>query len=322
MENHLEIVRKVILKKFGRESEKIEKMTTGLDNEVFSVAIGKDDYIVRLNQGDSLRGSSKYIPLFKSKDIKVPEIIFEDYSKEFIPFNYQILEKLEGVDIGDVIPTLTEEQLQGIARNIADIIKKLISLPTNGKFGYVSLTEEKLKSNLSDALWEMFDTVKKRNVQTGVVKNEYIEIFEKLLSENEPYFRKAPSQFYFDDMSSKNVIINKGEFNGLVDLDGVEYGDFLESVGRIKASWYGTKYGDYYTKAVMDNLELTRAQREIVTVYALLNRIYWQSEIGIQFNQNTSTQIDQNRVNSGNKIIDALLEEYKSLYHSSSQTRF
>ena len=75
-------------------------------------------------------------------------------------------------------------------------------------------------------------------------------------------------------------------------------------VGRIKASWYGTKYGNFYTNAVMDNLNLDDNQRKMVTVWALLNRIWWQSEIGIQFNKNTSTNIDSGKVKKGNMVIN------------------
>jgi hypothetical protein len=50
-------------------------------------------------------------------------------------------------------------------------------------------------------------------------------------------------------------------------------------------------------------------QREIVTLYALLNRIFWMSEIGIQFNQNTSTTVDARHVRDAARAIDGLITE-------------
>ena len=310
MENtHDNLIKEIILKHFKKNAEKIERMTLGLDNEVFSVQVDDLNYIVRLNKRESLKGSSKYIPIFKSEDIKVPEIIAEDYSKELIPYNWQILSKIEGVDIDKVISILNEEQLKSIAEKIADIIKKLIVLPTNGLFGYVGVNEEKCEKSLNKFLETMLIKIKERNLKTKVLKKEYIKIFEKILKKYETYFTDSQSQFYFDDMSSKNVMIFDGKFNGLVDLDGVSYGDFLDVVGRIKASWYGTKYGNFYTNAVMDNLNLDDNQRKMVTVWALLNRIWWQSEIGIQFNKNTSTNIDSGKVKKGNMVINELIKE-------------
>ena len=136
-----------------------------------------------------------------------------------------------------------------------------------------------------------------------------LELFEKIIATFSDYFNTSPSQFYFDDMSSKNVLIHLGKFNGLVDLDGVSYGDYLEWIGRIKGSWYGTDYGNYYAHAVMDNLDLNEQQRKIVCMWAILNKIQWQSEIWVQFNQNTSPIIDAERVEKGNKTIEALMQE-------------
>ena len=54
----------------------------------------------------------------------------------------------------------------------------------------------------------------------------------------------------------------------------------------------------------------------MVAVYALLNRIYWLSEIGVQFNQNTSENIDEKKVQKGNLIIDELIKEINSYLES------
>lgn len=104
-------------------------MKTGIDNEVYSVKIETNNYIFRLNTRDSIKGSGIYIPMFKSKKIKVPDIIAENYSKTIVPYNYQILTKLEGMDIDAVISSLSDNELQDIANEIAIIIKKLITLP-------------------------------------------------------------------------------------------------------------------------------------------------------------------------------------------------
>ena len=307
--SHEQLVNTVITSYFKKPPEKIQRMKIGMDNEVYGITVAGLEYIIRLNTRDSLKGSSKYIPLFKSLGIKVPEIVAEDYSKSLISYNWQILTRLEGTDISNVIFELTEEQLKGIADELASIIKKLTTLPTNGMYGWFLLNDESLKPTQMAVAEGMLKTINNRNEKTGVVKEKYIQIFARVLDKYKDYFKSAPSIFYFDDMSSKNVIINKGKFNGLVDLDGMAYGDYCEAIGRIKASWYGTSYGSYYVNAIMDNLELIPAQREVVTMWALLNRIYWLAEIGVQFNQNSSKEIDQDKVRSGEVVIEGLAKE-------------
>jgi hypothetical protein len=111
-------------------------------------------------------------------------------------------------------------------------------------------------------------------------------------------------------------MIDNGRFSGLVDLDALAQGDPLEAIGRIKASWYGTHHGRVYTDAVMDAQRLDADNRRIVTMYALHNRILWTMENGIQFNQNTSAQVDRDREQQDKQIVRLLYKELRSRGHT------
>jgi hypothetical protein len=304
------IIDKIIKKEFGETVVNIERMTTGICNDVFLVSLLSRQVIARINKDESeMMGSEEYIPLFKLKGINVPDIIASDYTKSFVPFAYQILSKIEGKDLGQVIMNLTGNQLKDIAKELSIIIKKLETIPTNGKFGWVGGDQQPLYNTWLEALQPT--KITERDKKTGVVGSVYIEMIHKVLKRYKDYFDNVKSTFYYDDMSSKNVIIHQGKFSGIVDLDIMVYGDPLEAIGRIKASWYGTKYGKTYTDAVENNLDLDDKQKEMVTVYAFLNRVHWLSEIGIQFNKNTSTVIDQDTIKENKKVIDALASVLK-----------
>ena len=47
------------------------------------------------------------------------------------------------------------------------------------------------------------------------------------------------------------MLVHNGKFVAIVDLDTVAYGDPLEGIGRIEASWYATENGKVYTEAVL-----------------------------------------------------------------------
>lgn len=300
----------ITTREFGVGPHSVVRMANGTCNEVYAITVNETEYIVRLSiESKWLRGSSKYIPIFKSLEIPVPNIISENYSKEITPYNYQILSRLPGADITNVIASLNDDELKAIAGEIATIVKKLRRLPTTGMYGCVGDADQHLKSTWNEFLLDMLETVKTHTGKTGVVVARYIRSFEQALKKYANYVARVPSEFYFDDMCSKNVLVNEGKFVGLVDLDGVAYGDYLEGIGRIKASWYGTPYGTTYTRAIEDTLRLGDYEREIVTFYALLNRIFWLSEVGIQFNQNTSPAIDPNRVRGASEDIEGLITE-------------
>lgn len=312
MEHHDEIINQILQGEFGQSATAIERMTIGLANEVYLVTLPDRSLIVRMNADPSkMKGSEKYVPLFKSLGIKVPDIIASDYSKTIVPFAYQIMTKIEGQDMGHVIDKLTNDQLVDIAKEVASIFRKLESLPTNGKFGWDNGDDGNFFSSWLELLEHMIHEVKERNEKTGVVGEHYIKVMEGIVKEYKGYFSNVRSVFYFDDLSTKNVMVHKGKFAGVVDLDSMEYGDSLEGVGRIKASWFGTPYGDFYANAVESELGLNPEQRKMVTVYGVLNHIYWLSEKGIQFNQNTSEEINQDQVEQDRKSIELLLAELR-----------
>jgi aminoglycoside phosphotransferase (APT) family kinase protein len=300
----------VIKKHFNESPKEVVRMTTGICNEVYLVKLNDKSVIVRMNEQDrSLKGSSLNIPVFKSKGLKVPDILFEDYSKQTIPYGYQIMSLIEGKDLGHVIQGLNPEELKSIAEEVSGILVKLSDLPTNGKFGWIDNSDFKLVDSWFEVMQRMYYEIADRNEKTDVVGSELLNLSSDLIAKHKEYFDKVPSKYVYDDLSGKNVMIKDGKFNGLVDLDQIMYGDFLEPIGRIKASWYGTEYGKIYTDAVMNYLNLNNEQQEMVTVYAILNRINWLSEIGVQFNQNTSTSIDPKRVGEDKRIIELIKKE-------------
>ncbi len=304
---------KVFTCKFGIQPKFITPMTTGLANEVYMVNYQNKEAIIRLNKNSSpLKGSSHFIPLFKAQGIRVPEIIFEDYSKKLVPYYYQILTKLPGTDIKNVVHKLSTPQLKSIAKELALIIKKLRRLPTSGKYGYRESTVSGLSSSWTLVMRKMIQEIRQRGKKNHLIDTKIDDLLNILWNEYKPYFNSVPSIFYYDDMSSKNVMIEKGKFTGLVDVDGVVYGDYLEAIGRIKASWYGTKYGALYAEAVMKELRLNNKQREMVTVYAILNRIFWLSRMGGNFNLHTPKTINKQKVTQSKKIIHALYAELKN----------
>lgn len=310
MQLHFEIINKIIRKHFSELPKDVKRAKIGLCNEVYFVKLKNKTVVVRLNKdNDEMKGSEKYIPLFRSKGIKVPHILVSDYSKKFVPYYYQVQSKLEGDDINRVISILTAKQLKAIAKEIAKIFKKLLPIPTNGKYGFVYAKEKKLKPSLTTDILSSINTSIKRGTASGVLDKDLVKTLKEVFKNYKPYFDKAPSKFYYDDMSSKNVMIYKGKFNGLVDLDGVCYGDCLETVGRIMASWHGTTYGTVYSNALMHALKLNKKQREIVTVYAFLNRVSWMCENGVQFNANTKGVVDWGQARKDKKIVDNILKE-------------
>jgi aminoglycoside phosphotransferase (APT) family kinase protein len=311
---HHQIISDISLREFGETPERISRMRGGICNEVYQIRLGPRDLIVRMNLAERfLLGSHNHIPLFKSRGIRVPDILAEDYSKHLFPYAYQVLTRIEGEDISDVIDTLSDGQLKSIAREVSGIFAQLRDVPTNGRFGVLWGDERELVSSWPEYIRKMSEVVAGWGKQTGVYDENLNRTLEWINEEYEAYFDSVRSILYFGDICGKNVMIHEGRFNGLVDLDALAQGDYLEAVGRIKASWYGTRYGKVYAEALMDEENLDAGQRKIVTMYALLSRLFWSCENGVQFNSNTTTRVDWERAKKDKEVIGNIFTELKRL---------
>ena len=310
----LAIVCQIIEFELKEQPLSIQRCAIGLCNEVYLVTISHTDVVVRFNRSPkALLGTERYIPLFASLDIPVPQLLASSYSLAVVPVAYQILSKIPGRDITDVIHTLTEDQLCTIAQNIAMIFQKLSRLPTNGKYGFIDISEDEAKNSWLDVIDDLVTTINERNKKSGVIEARHLEVLNSILAEHRDYFIQCPSIFYFDDLSAKNVMIDNGRFVGLVDLDNVAYGDPLEAVGRIEGSWFGTSYGRFYTDEIEKALGLTTRQRRIVTMYAITNYIFWLAMKGVRYNSITSLEIDWDSVKDCRNAIDSLILKYHSM---------
>lgn len=308
--NHEDMVKTIIQLHFNQTPKSIQRIKLGICNEVYLVGLNNTEVIIRLNEREKyLKGSHDHIPQFKSLNINVPEILFEDYSKTFIPMCYQIQTKIAGNDLGYVIETLSDEQLKMLAKQIAAIIQQVKTIPASNQFGVIWGGDNDVSKSWTERMKIWLNESKERGLKTGVMDNEMMHIADNLFAKFKTYFDLVPPVTYYGDICSKNVMINNGAFSGLVDLDGITQGDPLEAVGRIKLSWYGTHYGELYTNAIMDELKLNKGERHLVSMYALLNAISWACENGIQLNKNTQPTVNAEKMKHDKAMIKKLALE-------------
>lgn len=311
IQSHEQMIKTVVASRLGCVPTFVKRITIGICNEVYEVGLENKSVIARLSPYNRfLMGSHDHIPKFRALKIKAPDILAEDYSRAQIPLAYQIQSKIEGQNLGAVIETLTDNQLKALAKEIATIFNKLKTIPTDGKFGVIwGGGDNDVCNTWTEWIRLWINKSIEHGKQTGILNENIARLAEHLYTHYKPYFESVKAVTYYDDISSKNVMIHNGVFNGLVDLDGLTQGDPLEAVGRIKLSWYGTHYGEFYTNAVMDELGLTQDQRKFVTMYALLNQISWTCENGIQFNQNTQPTVNKEKEQNDKALVKIIAAE-------------
>lgn len=295
----------------GSAPLEIIRKTIGMCNEVYELRYETESVILRMNkQKEWLYGTHRFLPLFQKLKIKTPVILHEDYSKTVFPFCFQLQSKLEGQDLLLVFKELTSTQLKEVAKEVSLVFDKFNTLPAASDFGLMTGLNEEHHESLLDGFAKHTKIIQERNASSQVIDQDILAIRQELLDKYEAYFLSVQPRIYYDDICSKNVMIHDGKFNGLVDLDFLIKGDYLEAIGRMIADWYGDEKGAFYIQEIIKNQRLDQLQQEIVVVYAIFNLVLWLSEEGIRFNSNSTGEINWNRVEQKRQKI---LELYHSL---------
>jgi hypothetical protein len=173
-DHHIEIDR-IIEREFGERVDAIERMTSGICNEVYRVSSsakgGSTTRIVRLKrEARYMYGSRNHIPIFRAAGINVPEILAEDYSHAHSPYAYQVMSVIAGRDIAEVIDTLNDEELCGIAAHISQVFDALRDVPNNGKFGVLWGDGEDLVDSWTKDIVRETNLARSRGKRTRVLK--------------------------------------------------------------------------------------------------------------------------------------------------------
>lgn len=284
-------------------------MTTGLCNEVYELKYDRVSYILRMNsEKEWIYGTHQFLPLFKKLRIKTPDIVAEDYSKTDFPFCYQILTKLEGKDLAIIFPQLSNPELAGIAQELSNIFDKFKTLPEQTSFGCMTGLNEEQKENQLLILEAKKEQIIQRNQHSNVLGEDILDRYTDLMDTFREYFLNVRPKLYFDDMNSKNVMIHNGRFNGLVDLDFLMKGDYLEGIGGIIAAWFGTESGDRFIHEIFKLQGLDMKQIRIAKAYGVFHLVLWISEEGILFNSNSTGKINWSNVEKKRRKIIQLLD--------------
>ena len=305
------IIQAIGEKEFGQKPLNISRKTIGICNEVYEINYASASYILRMNhQKHLIYGTHKHLPLFKQLEIKTPQILAEDYSQNEFPVSYQILNKIEGKDIGLVMDELNQSELKEIAIEISSILDKFQSLPMAGTVGEFTWEADK-PGYLLKTIHQQREDVIRRNSTSNVIGNEVMEIYTSLIKEYTGYFSALEPKVYYDDICYKNVMVHNGKFTGLVDLDFLLKGDYLEAIGRMRSCWFGQSNGEFYIEEIIRLQKLNDFQRKIVNLYAILNLVLWTSEAGRKFNGNTSGEINWENVERNKRKVIGLYNSMK-----------
>lgn len=180
----------------------------GHNSVTYEAVLPEGSGIVRMNADTSVfAATERNIASLAGLGLPVPHVLASDLSKTRFPFAYLLLDKIPGRDLGYELAGMTPAQMTRLAEQIVDYQRRVMTLPLGTGYGYAGIGERGPYSSWQELVF---------SEEVPVQASRYAA-----------YFRQVPPVCFLDDITVKNVIVQNGELQGLIDFDCVCYGDPL-----------------------------------------------------------------------------------------------
>lgn len=264
-------VEKLIAETVGREPEALEHMAFGHRNIVYRADVGGQSIIVRTNGDRSvMRRTADNMADLRELGIPVPRIVAYDIEGTDYPFAYMILEGFPGRDLRYELPDMMEEQMTAVADKVVSFQRMTQRIPHGEGYGWVPIGEK----GPFDSWQELIADERANNFRSSgeIVGSRLMDVLDRRLELLHPYFAEVEPVCFLDDLTIKNVIVEKGDLRGVVDFDVVCYGDPLFFIALTQTAIL-CDIGEqrlFYVEELCRAMGLDERQRRIVDVYSCL----------------------------------------------------
>lgn len=284
-------VEKLIIDKIKQKPLKIDAMKLGFINKVYDVKLENKELIVRINDNwEVFKGLEENIHVLKDIGLPVPKLVYCDLSKDTYDFAYAILEKLPGHDLRYEIENLSSEEMSNIAEKVVFYQKTVGNLPLGKGFGKCNIGEKGIYNSWTDFL--IYQLSRLKPYMDKVMNSDLSDEIMNLLKEFEVYFYDVKPICFLDDISLKNIIIDKCMLQGLIDFDWVCYGDPLYNIALVQTGimLHLQPKCMHYVNELLRVWEVKDYEKTIIDFYSIIHAADF---LGFQLKRNNKELIDK-----------------------------
>lgn len=262
---------------FGKTPAYIERLTlTHSGNSIYAVAIGDStaEFIFRLrDRAGAFDGTGYNIEALRKLGLPVPQVVAADSSLARFPFSWMILKRMPGRDLYYELPGMTGSEVTRLAEQIAGFQHDVSTLPEGTGFGWGRIGEGGASQSWRSIFASWLDGL------SPVAITDEVEALRTRISalciRFASYFDSVRPTCFLEDLTTKNVLVRDGKLQGLIDFDGVCFGDPLWMIG-LTAGCIVNDLGTgslFYVKELERFWNLSETQRSVVAIYAAIRAL-------------------------------------------------
>lgn len=249
-----------------------ERMPFGHFNVTYDVALPDRHVIVRTNRDPAaMAGAARNLEILSDLGLPVPHVLASGPG-------YLILEKIPGRDLGYELPGMTRQQMSRLAEQVADFQRVAATLPPGDGHGWRPIG--------APGRFPSWTAVVEHDLEKGLRGARHVlapgdePALRRAAAEMSDHFESIPPTCFLDDLTTKNVIVERGELRGIVDFDVVCYGDPRYWLGLTTTAVVSidAPEGAFYVDELLRLWGVDDADRRLVAFYAGLFALDFISE--------------------------------------------
>lgn len=280
---------------------KIERCGVGHGNYVYIISGETGKYVVRCSEEENAYMDTIYwLKRLLKAGIPVPRVIVDG---KYQDYRYVILSYLEGEDLGIVYPGLSDDEKRVIAGEVVRIQNVVATLELED-------IDDKWSWDLF--IRDMLERAKERIEMNGYFDADKVGQLWEMREMLRGYFQQIRPVAYLDDISTKNLLIEKGKVSGVIDVDWIGVGDRLTYVAMTNVALLNMEYDTDYVEYLLDEMEINQTERKAYIYYSLLYCVDFMGERGMQFGDKR-VEVDEKIIGRLNRIFDGLMAEWSCL---------
>lgn len=292
------LVRQIIQKWVGKEPASARPFPTGLSHFVYDVTTASGiQCVVRLARPERRREFEQGLFWHKALEkcaVPLPEIY---HTGEIEQHLFAVYERLSGLDLEIVYPSLSAAAKKNLAEEVAEIQRQIHRLDPH-LFAQTYAWPEVIQ--------EIIDRSSREIEAHGLVDGRYATAVQIQREKVSQYLETVEPVPFLYDLNVRNVIVSDGRVSGIIDVDAMWFGDPLLAIGRGKTILLLMAQDTDFITHWCDYLKLSTQQRHIVAFYALLYTLRFMGTMGQALNGNYSIQTDPNNISLLQSIFVSL----------------
>lgn len=263
----------------------------GFKNDVwYFTAHDKRKYVLRSappGQETRARSGMKIRDSMSKSGVIVPRTVA---NTDQIP-DYSICElmtRVPGTDLETAWPQLSIEDAKGIAEMAAQTVD--ISILAFGQedqvkgWGrhYFGDENAALDETWGEFCHEWLLWIEQRGTDNKTVTVEQTATLEKSMLLVKDELDKVNRSIFVWDVAERNVMVDRGQYSGLVDQDSLMAGDrfVVPALARVSLAKIGCTWADEYADQWLQTWEATSKDRDLETIYAALFALQLATKVG------------------------------------------